>query len=299
MKRSLLPVILALAGLLTAVPPAPTQDLNWQSFKGYDVPFVPTPPEVVDEMLRLADIKAGDVLYDLGCGDGRIVIAAAKRYGIRAIGIDIDPVRIAESNENAAKAGLTGKVRFIQQNLFEADFKDATVVTMYLLTSVNIRLRPKLLAELRPGTRLVSHSFEMDEWRPDKTAAVTTSFGDERDVHFWIIPANVTGRWEWDIPSSSGNKHYVLEAGQQFQVVTASAREGDWPLAVSEPRLAGDAFSFRLDSEADGKMVSWLYEGRVAGNRIVGTVRPAGDLKAPAAAWKAQRDPKTAESIAK
>lgn len=299
MKRPLLPVILALAGLLAAVPPAPTQDLNWQSFKGYDVPFVPTPPEVVDEMLRLADIKAGDVLYDLGCGDGRIVIAAAKRYGIKAIGIDIDPVRIEESNENAAKAGLTGKVRFIQQNLFEADFRDATVVTMYLLTSVNIRLRPKLLAELKPGTRLVSHSFEMDEWRPDKTSAVTTSFGDERDVHFWIVPANVTGRWEWDIPAGSGNKHYVLEAGQQFQVVTASVREGDWPVAASDIRLAGDAFSFRLDTEVDGKMISELYEGKVAGDGIVGTVRPAGNPKAPAAAWKARRDPKTVESIAK
>ena len=126
-------------------------------------------------MLRLAGVKSGDVLYDLGCGDGRIVIAAAKRYGVKAVGIDIDPVRIGESNDNAAAAGLAGKVRFVQQDLFEADFKDATVVTMYLLTSVNLRLRPKLLAELRPGTRLVSHSFEMGEWRPDKTTVVTTS----------------------------------------------------------------------------------------------------------------------------
>jgi len=299
MKKALLPVILALAGVLTAVPPASTQDLTWQSYKGYDVPFVPTPPEVVDEMLRLADVKAGDVLYDLGCGDGRIVIAAAKRYGVKAVGIDIDPVRIGESNENAAQAGLTGKVRFIQQNLFEADFKDATVVTMYLLTSVNLRLRPKLLAELKPGTRLVSHSFEMGEWRPDKTSVVTTSFGDERDVHFWIVPANVTGRWEWDIPDGSSAKHYLLEAGQEFQVVTASGREGVWPLAVTDIRLAGDSFGFRIDTEADGKMISEIYEGKVSGDKIVGTVRPAGNAKAPAVAWKARRDPKTVESIAK
>jgi SAM-dependent methyltransferase len=299
MKKTLALGVLALAGILAATPAAPVQDLPWIQFKGYDVPFVPTPTEVVDEMLRLADIKAGDVLYDLGCGDGRIVIAAAKRYGIKAVGIDIDPVRIGESNENAAKAGLTGKVRFLQQNLFEADFKDATVVTMYLLTSVNLRLRPKLLAELKPGTRLVSHSFEMGEWLPDKTSAVTTSFGDERDVHFWIVPANVTGRWEWDIPASSGDKHYVLEAGQEFQVVTVSAREGAWPLAASDIRLAGDALSFRLDTEVDGKMISELYEGKVVGDKIVGTVRPAGNTKAPAAAWKARRDPKTVESIAK
>jgi SAM-dependent methyltransferase len=298
MKKPLFPVILVLAGLMGAAPTAPAQDLSWRPYQGYDVPFVPTPPEVVDEMLRLAGVKSGDVLYDLGCGDGRIVIAAAKRYGVKAIGIDIDPVRIRESNENAAKAGLAGKVRFLQEDLFKADFKDATVITMYLLTSVNLRLRPKLLAELRPGTRLVSHSFEMGDWRPDKTSAVSTSFGDERDVHYWVVPANATGRWEWDIADGSGGKHCVLEASQQFQVVTASGREGDWPLAVADIRLSGDAISFRVDTDADGKMISTLYEGEITGDQIVGKVRPAGDPKAVAIPWKAKRDPKTVVPIA-
>jgi len=176
--------VLALAGLLAAALPAAAQDLSldWNQYRGYDVPFVPTPPEVVDEMLRLVGLKAGDVLYDLGCGDGRIVITAAKRYGVKALGIDIDPVRIKESTENAAQAGLEGKVKFIQQDLFEADFHDASVVTMYLLTSVNLRLRPKLLAELKPGTRLVSHSFDMGEWKPDKTVKV-----DGRSLYLWIV----------------------------------------------------------------------------------------------------------------
>jgi SAM-dependent methyltransferase len=298
-KRSLAPIILVVAGFLAAAPPAPAQDTAWQPFRGYDVPYVPTPPEVVDEMLRLVGVKAGDVLYDLGCGDGRIVIAAAKKYGVKATGIDIDPVRISESNENAAAAGLTGKVRFIQQNLFDADFKDATVITMYLLTSVNLRLRPKLLADLRPGTRLVSHSFEMGEWRPDKTSVVTTTYGDDRDVHFWVIPANVTGRWEWDLKSGSAEKHFVLEASQEFQVVTASGREGDWPLSIADVRLVGDTLSFRLDSEAGGKMASWLYDGTVDGDRITGTVTKAGDPKAVAVAWRAARDPKTLVPIAK
>lgn len=298
MKKALFPVILVVAWVMAAAPPAPTQDVSWQAYKSYDVPFVPTPPEVVDEMLRLADVRSGDVLYDLGCGDGRIVIAAAKRYGVKATGIDIDPVRIRESNDNAAQAGLTGKVRFLQEDLFKADFKDATVITMYLLTSVNLRLRPKLLAELRPGTRLVSHSFEMGDWRPDKTAAVTTSFGDERDVHFWVVPANATGRWEWDVADGSSRKHFVLEASQQFQVVTASGREGDRPLAVADVRLAGDAISFRVDTDAGGKMISSIYEGTIKGDQIVGTVRPAGNPKAVAAAWKATRDPKTVVSIA-
>lgn len=298
MKKVPFLVALSLAGFAAAAPPAPAQDLSWLTHQGYDVPFVPTPPEVVEAMLNLAGVKAGDVLYDLGCGDGRIVIAAAKR-GAKATGIDIDPVRITESNQNAAAAGLTGRVRFIQGNLFEADFRDATVVTMYLLTSVNLRLRPKLLTDLRPGTRLVSHSFEMGEWAPDKTVLVTTSFGDERDIHFWLVPANVTGRWQWDIADASGSKHYVLDAEQQFQVVTATGKEGDWPLDISEIKLAGEALSFKITTEVDGKMVARLYEGKVSGQTITGTVRPEGGPKAAPVAWKAARDPYTAVSIAK
>lgn len=298
MKRIPLVVVLSAAGLLAATLPAAAQDLNWLTHQGYDVPFVPTPNEVVEGMLNLAGVKAGDILYDLGCGDGRIVIAAAKR-GAKATGIDIDPLRIDESRKNAAEAGLTGKVRFIQGNLFDADFEDATVITMYLLTSVNLRLRPKLLAELKPGTRLVSHSFEMGEWTPDKTVVVTTGFGDERDIHFWTVPANVTGRWEWDVADGSGGRHYTLEAGQQFQVVTATAKEGSWPLNVGEIKLAGDALSFKVDAETNGKMTPQLYEGKVAGDTITGTLRPSGHPKAAPVAWKAVRDPKTAVPIAK
>jgi SAM-dependent methyltransferase len=299
MKKAPMLGVFILAGLIFVTPTAPTQDLNWQAYRGYDVPFVPTPPEVVDEMLRLAQVKSGDVLYDLGCGDGRIVIAAAKRYGVKAIGIDIDPVRIGESNENARAAGLAGKVKFIQQDLFEADFKDATVVTMYLLTSVNLRLRPKLLTDLRPGTRLVSHSFEMGDWRPDKTSVVTTSFDDERDVHFWIVPANVTGRWEWDLPAGANKIHYTIEASQEFQTVTATGREGDWPLSISDAGLVGDAIKFRLEAENEGKMRSYLYEGQVLGDAITGTVKPADNAKAAPVVWKAKRDPATIVSIAK
>lgn len=299
MKRVPLFVVLSLAGVLAAFQPLPAQDLNWLSYQGYDVPYVPTPNEVVEAMLNLAGVKAGDVLYDLGCGDGRIVIAAAKR-GAKATGIDIDPLRIQESNKNAAEAGLTGKVRFIQGNLFESDFRDATVITMYLLTSVNLRLRPKLLEELKPGTRLVSHSFEMGEWTPDKTVVVTTSYGDERDVHFWLVPANVTGRWEWDAADGSGaGQHCTLEAEQQFQTVTATGKEGPWPLNVTDIKLAGDALSFKVEAVTNGKMTSRLYEGKVAGDTITGTVRPAGNGKAAPVAWKAVRAPKTSVSIAK
>ena len=147
-----------------------------------DVVFVPTPQEVVDQMLKVANVGKGDVLYDLGCGDGRTVISAAK-LGARATGIDINPVRIKESEENAAKQGMTGKVTFRLEDLFEADFHDATVITLYLLPSLNVKLRPKLW-QLKPGTRIVSHDFDMGEWKPEKTIEL-----DGHTVYFWTVPA--------------------------------------------------------------------------------------------------------------
>jgi len=152
-----------------------------------DVIFVPTPQAVVDEMLKVANVKKGDVLYDLGSGDGRIVITAAKRFGVRGIGIDIDPQRIAEANENAKKEGVSHLVTFKNTDLFTTDISEATVVTLYLLPRLNVKLRPKLFAELKNGTRIVSHAFDMAEWEPEKQLKV-----DGRDVYFWTI--NDAGR---------------------------------------------------------------------------------------------------------
>jgi len=153
-----------------------------------DVPFVPTPHEVVEEMLRLANVGKNDVVYDLGCGDGRIVIAAAQKFGARAVGVDIDPERIRESNENARQAGVTDRVKFLQQNFFETDLSEATVVTLYLLPEVNLRLRPKLLRELKPGTRIVSHAFDMGDWKPEKVVKVPY---DDREytIYYWVVPS--------------------------------------------------------------------------------------------------------------
>ena len=148
-----------------------------------DVIYVPTPYEVVDEMLKLAGVKKGDVLYDLGSGDGRIPVTAAKRFGIRAVGIDIDPQRIREANENASKNGVTQLVQFRQEDLFKTDFSEATVVTLYLLPDLNVKLRPRLLAELKPGTRIVSHQFDMGKWKPDRTVEVSG-----RTIYLWTIP---------------------------------------------------------------------------------------------------------------
>lgn len=146
-----------------------------------EVPYVPTTPEGVHAMLKLADVKKTDVVYDLGCGDGRIVVAAAKDFGAHAVGIDIDPQRIKEARENARKAGVENLVRFEENDLFKADLHDASVVTLFLLTSVNLKLRPKLLAELRPGARVVSNTFEMGDWKPDKEITV----GSQEDGSYW------------------------------------------------------------------------------------------------------------------
>lgn len=154
-----------------------------------DVIYVPTPQEVVEDMLRLADVKKGDVLYDLGSGDGRIPVTAAKKYGIRAVGIDIDPHRIKEANDNAKKAGVTRLVEFRNEDLFKANFREATVVTLYLLPDLNVKLRPRLLAELKPGTRILSHQFDMGDWAPEKKLE-----SDGRTVYFWTVPARGKSR---------------------------------------------------------------------------------------------------------
>lgn len=148
-----------------------------------DVIYVPTPPEVVEAMLKVANVKAGDVVYDLGCGDGRIVVTAAQKYGARGVGIDIDPQRIKEANENVQKAGVGDRVKIMQADLFETSLSEATVVTLYLLPSLNVKLMPKLMKELKPGTRIVSHAFDMGDWKPEQTINV-----DGRTVYYWTIP---------------------------------------------------------------------------------------------------------------
>ena len=150
-----------------------------------DVVYVPTPQAVVDRMLAIAKVNSKDVLYDLGSGDGRIPITAARKFGIRATGIEIDPQRIKEANANAKAAGVTDRVRFLNQDLFQSKFSDATVVTLYLLPELNVKLRPQLLSQLKPGTRIVSHAFNMGDWKPDRTEQVAGS-----TIYFWTVPAN-------------------------------------------------------------------------------------------------------------
>jgi hypothetical protein len=157
-----------------------------------EVPYVPTHERIVAEMLKVAKVGKNDVLYDLGSGDGRIPITAAKRFGTRGVGVDIDPTRVTEARENAKKAGVSDKVKFMQQDLFETDIKEATVVTLYLLPEVNMRLRPKLLADLKPGTRVVSHNYDMGDWTPLKTLQVRVP--EEHTIYYWVVPPKTGSR---------------------------------------------------------------------------------------------------------
>ena len=197
-SASILLVLAFSAGAQTAVqqaPAAPQKEL-----RAPDVIFVPTPHEVVDAMLKVAKVGKGDVLYDLGSGDGRIPITAAQKYGIaRGIGIDINPERISEANENLAKAGVGDRVRFLNADLFESNLSEATVVTLYLLPTLNLKVLPKLLKELKPGTRIVSHAFDMGSWKPEQTLNV-----DGRSVYFWTIPAPGTPSYNAATAAASG-----------------------------------------------------------------------------------------------
>lgn len=177
-RRQFLAGLFAATGVAYAQATAPAK-------RTPDVPYVPTPQNVVEAMLQLGEVKKGDVLYDLGSGDGRIPVTAAKKYGIKATGIDINPERIADAEANAKKEGVTDKAKFLNQDLFESSFGDATVVTLYLLPSINLKLRPKLWKDLKPGTRIVSHSFDMGDWEPEKKIEV-----DGRYLYLWRVPAN-------------------------------------------------------------------------------------------------------------
>ncbi len=240
-----------------------------------DVPYVPTPESVVEKMLEMAQVGPGDYVIDLGSGDGRIVIAAAKR-GAYGHGIDLDPRRIKEARENAKKAGVEDKVIFIEGNIFDADFSRASVVTMYLLNSVNIQLRPYLLKNLKPASRLVSHDFDMGNWKPDQFFREETS-----DIYFWVIPAQIQGQWAWKIDGKS----FSMTASQEFQEIDLQMKDGNSLLPVTNNLLKGDRISFTAANHSSGE--KYIYSGRVEGKQITGIVQIHGKNESVIKDWNA------------
>jgi SAM-dependent methyltransferase len=222
------------------------------------VGYVSTEFDIVRAMLDLAGVTANDTVVDLGSGDGRIPILAAKEKGARGVGVELDRQRIRESVANAAREGVTGRVEFHQQDLFVAPLNDASVVTLFLLPEINLQLRPKILAQMRPGSRVVSNSFDMGDWRPDQQRAV-----EDTKIFLWIVPAKVEGRWQVQLQGGSGGEVSIDQKYQDFSGAVRSAGGG----AITEGRLQGDRISFTADLGQGRRR----YEGRVEGNRIVGT----------------------------
>jgi ubiquinone/menaquinone biosynthesis C-methylase UbiE len=287
MVKKIVPVLFCLS--LALVP-----SYQAAQHKQLDVPFVPTKYPVVDEMLKMANVQKTDIVYDLGCGDGRLVIGAAQKYGARGVGIDIDPERIKESKDNAAKAGVSNLVQFLEQDLFQTDFHEATVMTLYLLSSVNRRLRPKLLQELKPGTRVVSHDFDMDEWKPDQSSEVLAD-DISHDVFLWIIPANVSGTWTWTMGKPAVKCEMNLE--QLFQVPSGSATIGGAAAEIKGLTLKGDQIWFTVERPFEGKLVPMAFEGKVAGHNITGKIKFQAGGKESVWDWKAGRNPATEKPI--
>lgn len=234
------------------------QDVITRDRPELDVIYVPTPYDVVKRMLELAEVGKNDIHYDLGSGDGRIAIAAVKDFGARkAVGIDLDPQRIKESLENHVKSGVGDRVTFLNANIFKTDFTEATVISMYLLDTINLRLRPQLL-DMRPGTRIVTQTFDMAEWRPDATE--TVGF---RRIYLFIVPAMVAGKWE----ISEGERKITLDIRQNFQDAHGTATINGKTVDIEKGSLRGPKIEFTI--EVDGKPVK--YEGTVDGGAINGT----------------------------
>lgn len=257
------------------------------------VPYVPTPQDVVERMLEIAKVGPHDYLIDLGSGDGRIVVTAARKYGTRGFGVDLNPERIREGNENARRAGVADKVAFYQRDLFETSLGEATVITLYLLPQVNIELRPKLL-ELKPGTRLVSHDFDMGDWKPDTHVTMNAKdkyggAGGSSEVYFWIVPAPVAGVWRWELPVSGKPLAYELKLEQKYQVITGSASVGGRPVRLQDARLRGGEIRFAFTMEVNGSPVKHEFTGKVAGEAVTGSARLSGARLQGQHEWNARR----------
>ncbi len=296
MTRKSFLVFLGLFVYITIVHPA-GQVQDWDMpYQKWDVPYVPTPYEVVDAMLEMAGATETDILYDLGCGDGRIVITAAHRLGTRGFGVDIDPERIQECHTNALAADVEDLVTFLNQDLFETDFSQASVLTLYLLNSVNLRLRPKILEELKPGTRVVSHDFSMGKWEADQKADLMVDYRIH-NVYFWVVPANASGKWRVNQPASLSSVPFTLNLKQEFQKVEGHVTIQNEVIRLKSSDLSGDRIAFAFDRDAPDSPQTYAFEGRVKGHSMTGTFSIDSGAKRETFEFKAKRDPKTIRPV--
>src|SRR5262245_19508944 len=281
-------VVFLLLGVLL-----PLSDSSAQSGKG-DVVYVPTPQVVVDEMLKMGKVGPKDYLIDLGSGDGRIVITAVKKLGAQGFGVDLDQYLLKLANASAVKEGITDRARFIEQNLFETDLSPATVISSYLLPEMNRKLRPKLRA-LKPGTRIVAHDYSMGQWTADeeKTLIVPEkTVGDpgKSYVYLYIVPANIAGTWESQIPIGTQAVPYVFNFDQEFQLVTGQLRVGGSEASLPRFKVNGDELTFSVTAPVGGKPVVHRFRGWVKGDTIDGNVTVSGEASGQRVEpWSAKR----------
>ena len=242
-------------------------------------PYIPSTALNVDEMLRLARVRPGDIVYDLGSGDGRVVIAAARDWGARGVGIEIDADLVARSRERARRAGVADRVDFRAGDVFAADVREATVVTMYLLASLVHRLQPKLLAELKPGTRIVAHDYGFADWKPDRHVQVSKNF------YLYIVPARVAGKWRVSAALPTGTRDYEVDFEQRYQEVSGGARVAGGFLPAFDAQVSGERIAFVLVEDE----MSYRYAGRVAGGSMDGLVRWGYGTQQKESTWRARR----------
>jgi SAM-dependent methyltransferase len=259
-----------------------------------DTPYVQTPQNIVDKMLELAKVRADDYVIDLGSGDGRLVITAAKRYGARGFGVDLDGRLVRLGNANAAKAGVADRVVFYERDLFDTDISPATVVTLYLLPEVNLMIRPKLLDTLRPGTRVVSHDYDMGVWSPDfqtELAAPGKTVGSIKrsKIFYWVVPANAAGRWYWMVTQDEKPVVFELTLDQTFQKLTGTLTIGGRGAALESVKLDGDRIRVVAAGEGSAAQTHYEFSGKIVNHAIDGEGRIIRGQEQAALSWKAAR----------
>jgi len=259
-----------------------------QSIFGEEVPYIRTPQVVVDKMLDLAEVGPDDFLIDLGSGDGRIVITAAQQRGARGFGVELDPRLVEASNAAARKAGVAERAHFLARDLFDTDIREASVLTMYLLPEVNLQLRPRLLAQLKPGTRVVSHDWDMGEWRPDAKAVLEGLAKPvmpvrSSTVYLWIVPARVAGSWSLQVEGAGAEQALELEFTQRFQEISGIARRARGRTLLQSAHLRGPEIRFAVIDETRRPSVPSQFFGRVYGDAMEGTTGTGRR-------WRAQRN---------
>jgi hypothetical protein len=271
--------------LVACLAAAPVLAQDWG-----DTPYVQTPQNVVDTMLEIAKVGPGDTIIDLGSGDGRMVITAAKKHGARGFGVDLDRKLVALANRNAARAGVADRAVFYQRDLHETDVSAATVMSIYLLPEVNLMIRTRLLATLKPGTRIVSHDYGMGEWKPDYFTEMaapgkTVGIGERSKIYYWVVPGRAAGRWVWRLAPDGKPVDFELALQQNFQAIEGDLKSGKSTARVENARLTGESIAFAVTVDR----VRYEFSGRIYNHAIEGKATVVRGTESRELPWSATR----------